>query len=177
MKVNLSRIHNILQQLTAEVRAKYAQAMRPLQAGDFSFKILEGTTDADLDEFIDYGSYLRRELDKANRESGVSEQLLEVACMQRVYANMAKVRDIIEMSCSEDLDPRKGADYYKSSFTDTNRQYELLAQLFSANDMAAIEKELEAQNKAINALKDDIALTNQTTVIEIMSFEEFCGKE
>ncbi len=60
--------------------------------------------------------------------------------MQRVYANMAKVRDIIEMSCSEDLDPRKGADYYKSSFTDTNRQYELLAQLFSANDMAAIEK-------------------------------------
>ncbi len=35
MKVNLSRIHNILQQLTAEVRAKYAQAMRPLQAGDF----------------------------------------------------------------------------------------------------------------------------------------------
>ena len=43
--------------------------------------------------------------------------------------------------------------------------------------MAAIEKELEAQNKAINALKDDIALTNQTTVIEIMSFEEFCGKE
>lgn len=198
MKVNLSRIHNILQQLTAEVRAKYAQAMRPLQAGDFSFKILEGTTDADLDEFmgklkkkkhdteklfadtrriIDYDSYLRRELDKANRESGVSEKLLEVACMQRVYANMAKVRDIIEMSCSEDLDPRKGADYYKSSFTDTNRQYELLAQLFSANDMAAIEKELEAQNKAINALKDDIALTNQTTVIEIMSFEEFCGKK
>ncbi len=52
MKVNLSRIHNILQQLTAEVRAKYAQAMRPLQAGDFSFKILEGTTDADLDEFM-----------------------------------------------------------------------------------------------------------------------------
>lgn len=198
MKVNLSRIHNMLQQLAAEVRSRYAQAMRPLQAGDFSFRILEGTTDADLDEFmaklekkkrateklfadtrriIDYGSYLRRELDKANRESGVSEKLLEEACMQRVYANMEKIRDIINMSCSDDLDPRKGADYYKSSFTDTNRQYELFAQLFSSNDMAAIEKELEAQNRAINVLKDDIALTNQTTVVEIMSYEEFCGNK
>lgn len=198
MKVNLSRIHNMLQQLAAEVRAKYTLAMRPLQAGDFSFRILEGTTDADLDEFmaklekkkrateklfadtrriIDYGSYLRRELDKANRESGVSEKLLEEACMQRVYANMEKIRDIINMSCSDDLDPRKGADYYKSSFTDTNRQYELFAQLFSSNDMAAIEKELEAQNRAINVLKDDIALTNQTTVVEIMSYEEFCGNK
>lgn len=198
MKVNLSRIHNMLQQLAAEVRSRYAQAMRPLQAGDFSFRILEGTTDTDLDEFmaklekkkrateklfadtrriIDYGSYLRRELDKANRESGVSEKLLEEACMQRVYANMEKIRDIINMSCSDDLDPRKGADYYKSSFTDTNRQYELFAQLFSSNDMAAIEKELEAQNRAINVLKDDIALTNQTTVVEIMSYEEFCGNK
>lgn len=198
MKVNLSRIHNMLQQLAAEVRSRYAQAIRPLQAGDFSFRILEGTTDTDLDEFmaklekkkrateklfadtrriIDYGSYLRRELDKANRESGVSEKLLEEACMQRVYANMEKIRDIINMSCSDDLDPRKGADYYKSSFTDTNRQYELFAQLFSSNDMAAIEKELEAQNRAINVLKDDIALTNQTTVVEIMSYEEFCGNK
>lgn len=198
MKVNLSRIHNMLQQLTAEIRSKYSQATRTLQDGDFSFRILEGTTDADLDEFmaklqkkkqateklfadtrriIDYGSYLRRELDKANRESGVAEKLLELGCMQRVYVNMQRIRDIIDKSCSEDLDPRKGADYYKSSFTDTNRQYELLAQLFSANDMAAIEKELEAQNKAINALKDDIALTNQTTVIEISSFEDFCRKK
>ena len=53
MKVNLSRIHNILQQLTAEVRAKIRpRPCAPLQAGDFSFKILEGTTDADLDEFM-----------------------------------------------------------------------------------------------------------------------------
>lgn len=197
MKVNLSRIHNMLKQLGADVRAKYALAMRPLAAGGFSFKIFEGTTDADLAEFLAkvkakkrqiegifdetrqimaYCAFLRGELDRANSENGVSGKLLQLGCMQKEAANLARIRDIIAISCSGDFDPPKGADYYKTSFTDTQKVYELSMQMFSDKDLAAIEKEIEKQARKMNSLKDQIALINQTTVIEILSFEEFTAK-
>lgn len=196
MQVNLSRIHNMLKQLAADVRDRHSQAMRPLAGGSgtFSFRIFEGTSDSDIAAFMDklknkkqqteglfqitrqimsYCGYLRRQLDAANREKGVADKLLELGILQKETANLAKIRDTMEMSCSEDFDPVKGVDYYKTSFTDTQKTYELSVKLFSEKDISSMEKEIEEREKAANALKDEIAFLNQTTVIEILSFEEF----
>lgn len=195
LKVNLSRIHSMMKQLAADIRAKRNQAMNALAGGgEFAFKILEGTTDADLAAFMAriearkqriadiflatrqitaYEAYLRKALDTANSRHGVSDKLLELGCIQKEIANLASIRDIILMSCSEDFDPVKGADYYKTSFTDTQKTYEFSVRIFSEKDLAAVEHEIGIKEQEVNALKDQIAVINQTTMVEILSFEDF----
>lgn len=195
-KVNISRIHNLMKQLEADLREKETQAIKLLPAGrcDFTFQIFEGTTDADIANFlakvksrkdkagaifqqwrktVGYWSYLRQQLDNANKNSAVAAKLLELGCLQKEMANLNRIRRVITLSCSEDLDPVKGADYYKTSFTDKQKIYLLGVTVFSNEDLVKLDKEIEELEAKTIALQDEVALANQTTMVEIISFEEW----
>lgn len=196
MKVNLSRIHTMIGQTGVDIRRLQEEAARPMEANgqDFIFQVFESTTDADLKDFLDrlkskkgnirkafaesrklleYSFYLRGQMDQANRSSGVAEKLLEMNNVKKKLAFLYRIRQIIAMSCSSGLAELKNADYYKASFTERQRVYDLPVRMFSEEDYDAIQDEIDAAEKQSLAISDEIAFINQTTVIEILSFEEF----
>ncbi len=200
MKVNLSRIHSMLKNYGELAGAQHDEAVQPIYRsnGIFTIRIFEGTTDADIANFqkkvaekkaqivelleltrnlTAYCAYLRGELDKGNSSSGVSEKLLELGNLQRKIANLLKIRSTMLQSCSGNLDPVRDANYYKTSFTDKQRTYDLGVKLFSDQDVKTIETEVETLRQQETSLKDSIALTNQTTMVDILSYEEFLAKK
>lgn len=196
MKANLSKIHSLLTQTGLDIRRLLEETQIPLanNGADYYFRILESTTDADLDGFVgrlankrekiygtfqkcssllEYSFYLRKELDQANRESGVSDKLLQQNNIRKKSQYLCQIRDIISLSLSRGLEELKKADYYKASYTETQRIYELPLRLFSAGDFQKIQQEIEDCEKAAFEIGNDIAYLNQTTVVEILSLDEF----
>ena len=200
MKVNLSRIHSMLKNYGEMTGARHDEALQPIYRanGTFTFRIFESTTDADIAVFqkkvaekkaqieellkltrnlTAYRAYLREELDKGNSQSGVAKKLLELGNLQMKITNLLKIRSTMLQSCSAGLDPVRDANYYKTSFTDKQRTYDLGVKLFSDQDVKTIETEIEELRKQETIQKDAIALTNQTTMVEILSYEEFLAKQ
>lgn len=196
MKANLSRIHSLLTQTALDIRRFLDEAQKPLAANgaDYYIQILESTTDADLDAYVErlknqrkklydtfqkcdnlleYSFYLRKELDRANRESGVADKLLLQNNLRKKTQHLFKIRDIISLSLSSGLQELKNADYYKASYTETQKIYELPLRIFSAGDFSEIQKKINECEKAVFEIGNDIAFLNQTTVVDILSFEEF----
>lgn len=198
MKANLSRIHNLISHISSNRKKVTEDARRPIDDNgrDFIFSILESTTDADMEEYrrrldekrnnckakferaskmVEYCSYLRELLSKANQEHGVSAKLLELDNLRQMLDNLNEQRGIILLSYSQGLRQIKNADYYKTSFTDSNKIYDLAYNLFSNSDLEEIDRRIsEIENKSFE-IKNEIAVLNQSTIIEIMNLDEFEG--
>lgn len=196
MKANLSRIHSLISQAASDTRRLMEEAAKPMEANgpDFIMPVLESTTDEDIKGFLyrlggkkaqikealqkcrallEYSFYLRDKLDEANRASGVAVKLLELNNIKKKLAHLYKVRQIISMSCSQGLQPLKSADYYKASFTDKLRVYDLALKMFAEDDYSAIQHEINEAERASFSVSNEIAFINQTTTLEILDFEEF----
>lgn len=196
MKANLSRIHSLLGQTAQDIRRLLDETQKPLAANgaDYCLEILESTTNADLDVFVkrlgdkrkkiyeifeecsnllEYSFYLRKELDKANRASGVADKLLQQNNIRKKTQYLYKIRDIISLSLSSGLDELKNADYYKASYTEKQKIYQLPLRVFSAADYRKIQQEINECEKAAFKTGNEVAYLNQTTVVEILSLEEF----
>lgn len=195
MKANLSRIHTLIAQTGLDIKRRMAEAERPLRNGsDFNLQVLESTTDADIqgfvarlgdkkaeienifsqcDQALEYSFYLREKLDEGNRSSGVAELLLKQNNVGKKLERLRGVRQIIERSCSQGLTEVKDAEYYKASFSINQKVYFLSLKMFSEADYQKIQAEIDAAERDAFAIGDQIAFLNQTTVIDILSFEEF----
>lgn len=199
MKANLSRIHALITQTAVDIRRMLEEARQPLETNgrDFIIPVLESTTEADIRGFmerigdkririmdslqkcrhlLEYSFYLRRELDTANRASGVADMLLELNNIKKLLSHMYSTRQIISLSCSQGLQELKNADYYKAAFTDSQKVYDLPVRMFGEADYSAIQEEINRTEKQSFEISNEIAYLNQTTVIEILSLEEFPQK-
>ncbi len=196
MKVNLSRIHSMITQTATDIRRLMDEAARPLEANgrEFIIQIFETTTQADIEGFLkklgdkkekiyqlfaesrrhlEYSFYLREQMDAANRSSGVADKLLQMNNIKKKLGHLYRIRQIIAMSCSQGLDGLKDADYYKASFTEKQRIYDLPVRMFAEKEYDQIQTEIDDTEKQSLELSNEIAFLNQTTVINILSFEEF----
>lgn len=196
MEVNLSRIHALYNQTSVDIRRIMDEATRPLEENgeDFMLRIFEGTSDEDITTFLaklaskrkrierafeeasqvlEYSFYLRRSMDAANRASGVAEKLLEQANIKKKLAHLYGIRKIISLSCSRGLDELKDAAYYKSSFTDQQKYYDLPLRMFKESDLDKLMAEINETERAAFDVANEIATLNQTTLIDIQSFEAF----
>lgn len=196
MKVNLSRIHSLITQTATDIRRLMEEAARPLEANgrDFIIQIFETTTQTDIRGFLDrldakkdkiyqlfaesrrhleYSFYLREQMDAANRSSGVADKLLQLNNIKKKLGHLYRIRQTIAMSCSQGLDELKDADYYKASFTEKQRVYDLSVRMFAEKDYTQLQTEIDETEKQSLGLSSQIAFLNQTTVINILSFEEF----
>ncbi len=118
MKVNLSRIHKLIDQTNADIRRLMSIAAQPLQENgqDFVFQILESTTDDDIKSYLkrlgakkeqicqhfqecrkllEYSFYLRRQMDTANRSSGIVEKLLELNNIKKMLVQLYNERQTL----------------------------------------------------------------------------------
>lgn len=196
MQANLSRIHTLLTQTAIDIKRILDEAAQSLEANgpDFILPILESTTDSDLKGYLErlanrkkkllqtfgeatqqleYSFYLRRQMDAANRAAKVAEKLLEQNNIKKRLAHLYRLKQIISLSCSQGLRELKEASYYKSSFTENNKVYDLGLKMFSEEDYEQIQSEINSAEKASFSIGNEIAFINQTTMLEIMSFEEF----
>lgn len=199
MKVNISRLHNMLEQINSDVTTKQKQinevfAGHPYNEFAFTFPILLGTTDDDLQKFLSnidkkrsqvldiitqirsllkYRKYIREILTEQNAKSGVSNKLMQVSILQKEKCIIEQLKRSIASASSSGLDEIKNVSYYKSSFTDDNKSYDLKIYAFQPSDVVEFTKEIEDKEREIQSLNNEIAFTNQTTVCEISSFEDY----
>lgn len=186
MRVNLSRIHSMIKNINADI------SMQMLQLGNtsytFTFPILQKTTEADFNRFkdgiskkkdeffafdakiesmLDYVTYLKTTLDAANYRHGISAKLLELNRLKSKLARKRELCEFVKDGASSSLVQIKDVDFYKTTYTDTVKSYDLLLMLFTQEDVAAYKIKTAGLEKAIHQLEDNIAELNQTTFVEI----------
>lgn len=186
MRVNLSRIHNMIKIVTSDITLQMAQLRSA--PGAFTFSIFQKTTEADFalfksgvarkrDEFyafaakienmLDYITYLKTTLDQANSRHGVSARLLQLNSLKSKLARKKEICLFVKNGAGSSLEQIKDVDFYKTTYTDTVKFYDLPLQLFTQADVAAAQKDVARLETAIRQLEDDIAELNQTTFVEI----------
>lgn len=199
--VNLSRIHKMIQDNNYQFKSIFRNELNSKFKYINKFKILEKTTDIDLVEFIDqiderrnktirnldegikiidYTEYLKTKLETMNVETGINHLLDEVKFINRRISYYETILNEIKMnSYNTDSFTRnfKSVDYYKSAFTETNKSYELDILTFIDENIEFLENAIKDYRKKLVKVNDDIALKNQTTTIDIMTFDEFISSK
>lgn len=198
MQVNISRLHNIMEQISDDISSKEDQIKEILKAfpydGYIEFPILEATSDTDLlnfqknlhkkncevknlfsqiEDLLKYRKYIKEMLSHFNNEKGILDRLLHVSILQKEKNIYSSWKNSVQRVASSEFDEIKKVDYYKSSFTNDNKVYSLKLKLFNQSDVEEISKKLETIDKQIQDLNNQIAFINQTTICEISSFEEY----
>lgn len=198
--VNLSKIHKMIQDNNSQLKLIIRTELNPKFKYINKFKILEKTTDEDLNEFItqiderrkksihnldegikiiDYIEYLKTKLETLNVETGINHLLDEVKFINRRIDYYNTILSDIKMNSYTDSFERnfKNVDYYKSAFTETNKLYELDILTFIDENIEFLENSIKDYKKKLIKINDDIALKNQTTTTDIMSFDEFVSSK
>lgn len=196
LSVNLSRIHNMIKNAGDSI----SQMQNDISACKllYSFNILQGTKDEDLDEFknkinkkklqllsrmekmsrlLDYIEYLRGVLAEQNVRHGIEPMLLREKAIRRKLDTLIKARWAIIQDCINDVETCMPVDYYKTSFTDSCKSYALEIPMFNDADIEKFVKERDSLENTLRTVNDEIATLNQTTVVEVMSFEEFAAQQ
>jgi len=199
--VNLSRIHKMIQDNNYQFKSIFRNELNSKFKYINKFKILEKTTDVDLAEFInqiderrnktirnldegikiiDYIEYLKSKLETMNVETGINHLLDEAKFINRRITYYETILNEIKMNLyNTDSFTRnfKSVDYYKSAFTETNKSYELDILTFIDENIEFLENAIKDYRKKLVKVNDDIALKNQTTTIDIMTFDEFISSK
>lgn len=195
LSINLSRIHNMIKNAGESI----SQIQNDISARKllYSFNILQGTKDEDLEAFknrinkkkrellsrmenmsrlLDYIEYLRVILAEQNVRHGIEPLLLREKALRRKLDTLAKARWSIIQDCGNEVDDLMPVDYYKSSFTDSCKSHTLEIPMFNDADIEKFARERESLENSLRSVNDEIATLNQTRIVEIMSFEEFAAQ-
>lgn len=198
LKVNLSRIANLIK-LAREDLQEFASRLDALDQ-EPELKIFQATTEADMDRFRQkcadyrrdffalayekagvarYIAFLRKTLDSANVEYGVSSMLQQMNALQAIRESAQATLSTMQRvdSRTESYVEIKSADFYKSAYTPDNRIYSLGVSIFSPEDIRSQQKEVTELTTRIRQLADELAEINQTRFVEIPSREEFLRDE
>lgn len=196
LSVNLSRIHNMIKNAGESV----SQLQNAISAHKllYSFNILQGTKDEDLEAYknkinkkkrellssmekmsrlLDYIEYLRGILAGQNARHGIEQLLLREKALRRKLDSLSKARCAIIQDCCNEVEECMPVDYYKTSFTDSCKSYSLEIPMFNDADIEKFARERDSLENSLRSVNDEIASLNQTTTVEVMSFEEFAAQK
>lgn len=192
LTVNLSRLHTMLKNAANQIRQLQNDVAS--SKGNFEFTIFKATSDEDLNEFknriaakraalleikqkidhwLDYIDYLKGVLEEENRKNGIAEKLLAISALQRKQSELERYQLQVAPFCADQWQIAKPAEYYKTAFTETNPVYQLQCSLFNSDYPGELKKEWSALENRRQILDDELAQLNQTTIVQILSREEF----
>lgn len=196
-KVNLSRIHHIIKDYNEEISRINDQLFCSTNTS-YEFKIFEQTSENDyvtfkskiterraafkndllkIQRMMDYIEYLKNILAGANQKKGIDSMLSHAAILNRKINLHKNFVQIIHVSHADSLQPIREVNFYKTTFTDTEKTYSLEVPIFNEEDLPEARKKLDEIINEANELNDSIASLNQKTELEIKTFEEFCAQE
>lgn len=192
LEVNLSRVHHMISDYNGEL-SELIGGLRKASL-KYIFRIYEGSTEGDYKNFeaqllkrkkdyeyclarmkniMAYMEYLKKAINNANQTSGIGDKLIEASFLKRRISICKDFADSVGENISTSMNAPKSVDFYKSTFTDQAKMFDLYAYLFSEDDWRAMRGQIEDMTSQYRALNDEIATLNQKTVVKIKSFEEF----
>lgn len=197
LKVNLSRLDNMIRVQQQEKQ----ETLTRINSLPFSVhvRIYEKTDNRDmekvaekagklrqrflalaqkLDRHDEYIAYLRHERERANIRCGINERLQQKAALEERIVGLRNLYQIARSNTpyssvdNLEVTELKGADFYKSSFTDTCKTCDLAVAALLQEDLEKFSLTLQELQSRLRECLDELATMNQETYVQIREFDE-----
>lgn len=190
-KVNVSRLNIII---SNEIRdlAELRRGLSGFRLGQ-SLRIFDKTGDSTLEEFKnragrkrerffdlldeawrreEHIAYLKGVRDSENHKSGVSGLMIRHDAIQRRIDRLRMLASMEAPDGAVAIGGIQPLDVYKSSYTETNRIYDLDVSILDDSDLEAFKKLLEQAEREAREVGDKIAELNQGNFVEIRDIDD-----